>query len=463
MASPSAPVALRQQRTAVSGFEKDGAPYFIKCLLSPGGGVLAAALSDGRVRFFDAATLAALGVIPRPEDNSFVRDVCFASEGCVWVCYSTGIVLEWTCSESRARRSFVASPPSRVARPLRVDADDADERGAFSLAVNAGGDILAVGYEEHIIFYDLRGGGAGGAPVSPGVPPPCLGCFSNSHSGPVIQLAWHPAVPRHLLSASDDGLVCVFDTGIRGETDALVAVLNAEGGVARFGVFGPQAAFVFALTRTDTLSLWSLSSADRVAEFGDLKARLRGAGVDAEYLIDCFCTSEGRLQVLAGAHDGRLWALDVTPAGASLIGALGPAAHAATVRSAVWAQVNAAPSASAPAAPHLPGVVCWTAGEDGQLVQWADPAAAVALPPAARAADGGGGGPVRKATSAALRSLSTPHPLFDAHTRAGGRARPGPVDSRLDAATFGVFSARPVSPPRDGSAALSSDMRALLE
>lgn len=436
-------------------------------MLSPGGGILAAALSDGRVKFFDAATLGAVGVVRRPEDHSFVRDVCFAGEGCIWVCYSTGIVVEWVLSEIRKRRSFVASPPSKMARLLRVDADDADERGAFSLAVNAGGDILAVGYEEHVIFYDLRSPPLAGPASAPtALAPPSLGCFSNSHSGPVVQLAWHAAIPRHLLSASDDGLVCVFDTGIRGETDALVAVLNAESGVARFGVFGPQGAFVFVLTRTDTLSLWSLASADRVAEFGDLKAHLRGAGVEADYLVDCFCTAEGRLQLLAGAHDGRLWALDVTPAGASLIGAVGPTTHTATVRTAVWAQTSAPAAAAAAIAAALlsSGVVCWTAGEDGQLVQWADPAAEAALPAppaaAARGAEGAGGGPVRKATATALRSLSTPHPLFDmpVPARAGAsRVRPGatdpsssqvaPADLQLDAASFGLFSARPVSPP----------------
>ena len=464
--SPPPPRAfLRRQRAAISGFDGDGAPYFTSLRRSPGGGVLAAILSDGRVRFLHAASLDSIGSVPRPAGGPFVRDLCFAGDSRVWICYSTGLVVEWLCAEARARRSFVASPPKRVCVPLRVDADDADERGAFSIAVNASDDILAVGYEEHIIFYDLRGGEA--APQGSSAALPYLGCFSSSHSGPVVQLAWHPVVPRHLLSASDDGLVCLFDTGIRGEDDALVAVLNAEGGVSRFGVFGPQSGFAFVLTRTDALSLWSLASAERVAEFGDLKMRLQDAGVSAEYFVDCWCSAEGRLQLLAGAHDGRLWALDVTPAGASILGTLEPSAHSGTVRTALWAQLAAAapPGAASAALGSRPeGVVCWTAGEDGQLVQWADAAAVASLPPSAAAASGGSdvtSGPIRRAAAGMWRPPDALHPLHD--IRAGGSSRSATAagGAAWDATSFGQTSARPVSPPST-DAAHSTDLLALL-
>lgn len=459
---------MRKQRSIVSGFTADEAPYFIKwwvvsiihgwlllvtcwalySLRSPSGDTLMAVLSDGRIRFINASSLATLGTVQRPADGSFVRDACFADEARVWVCYSTGLVVEWLISGVRPQRSFVAAPAHKggEARLLSVAADDAEERGPFSIAVNAGGDVLVVGYEEHIIFYALCEG-RDTAVTAGGAHPRCLGCYSSSHTGPVIQLAWHPVIPRHLISASDDGLVCVFDTGIRGEDDALVAVLNAESGVARFGTFGPQDGFIYVISRTDALSLWNLASSERIAEFGDLKARLCAGGVGVQYLIDCWCSAEGRLQLLAGDHDGQLWALDVTPSGAVLQGVFGPPTHAATIRTALWSQLTTAGAAAG-------GVVCWTAGEDGLLVQWADEAAQAALSLSTPAAgSGSGSGPVRDVSWRQMSKFAGA-PAMGMHGRL--------VDRESDALSFGRTAARPVSPP-SVAAVHSSDLLALLE
>ena len=410
---------------------------------SPQGTTIAASLSDGRVRLLDAVSLSSVGVIPRPADRSFVRDICFAGEIRVVVCYSTGLVIDWLITAANAPRSFIAVPPFKLGRaaPLRVDADDADERGAFSVAVNDEGDVLAVGFEEHIIFYDLRGP-CGDA----GVAPPVLGCYSSSHNAPVVQLAWHSTVPRHLLSASEDGLVCIFDTGIRGEDDALVAVLNAEGGVSTFGTFGPHKGFVFVLTRTDTLSLWNISTAERIADFGDLKARLQAGGIRVDYFLDCWCNSEGRLYLLTGNHEGQLWVFDITPSGAVLLGALGPATHTSTVRTAVWATLNEAPGVCG-------GTLCWTAGEDGLLVQWADAAAqAVLPPPKTTPASGSVSGPARR--PAALHPLH----IIRSGSAVAGASRESHIPSC--AISFGKTPARPISPPSSGNT--TTDLLSLL-
>jgi WD40 repeat protein len=426
------------------------------------GGIIAAALSDGRVKIHAAVSLAVLGVIPAPSEGACVRDLCF-SDTAAWVTYSTGVVVEWLITGGVAGRAFIASLPFvKGVRPLDANAADADERGPFSIALNSGGDLLAVGYEEHILFYDLRGyGGTGGL----GAPPSCLACYSSSHSGPVVQLVWHPHIPCHLMSGSDDGLVCVFDTSIRGEDDALVAVLNAESGVARFGVFGPQGAFAFVLTRTDTLSLWGLAATERVADFGDLKgALLAASGVRADYLLDCwFCDATGRLVLLVGDHDGRLWALDVTPGGAALLGSLsgakGAAAHSSTVRTAVLSQLFSVPSGATGGGDESPGIVCWTAGEDGQLVEWANASAEAMLGTpsvaSAPATAGSGTAVMRHAPSWKLSSA----PLDGLRAAASAHRRGG---SASEAATFGQRAARPISPPAAGALA-SSDLLDIIQ
>ena len=43
-----------------------------------------------------------------------------------------------------------------------------------------------------------------------------VGEYQESHMEPVVQLAFHPTEPSHLVSAGEDGLLCVFDTRIAG-------------------------------------------------------------------------------------------------------------------------------------------------------------------------------------------------------------------------------------------------------
>ena len=55
--------------------------------------------------------------------------------------------------------------------------------------------------------------------------------------------------------------------GSPGEEEALTTVLTPGSSVSRFGFFGPSSAFLYCLTRTETVSLWNIGSSDRVAYF----------------------------------------------------------------------------------------------------------------------------------------------------------------------------------------------------
>jgi hypothetical protein len=261
-----------------------------------------------------------------------------------------------------------------------------------------------------------------------------------------------------VLSAADDGLLCVFDVTIAGEEDALVTVLNAEGAIARFAPFGRQAAFIFIITRTDRLSLWSLGSADRIAEFGALRQQLSSAGLPLQYLIDCHhygnpvAADDGRLELLIGSHSGELAAFDVTPTtvaptavpadshsmpthGVPFIFSGIEPAHTNTVRSAAWSKDH-----------HGKGIM-YTGGEDGRICQWAahggeHPAApsnghtTSFIHPAVAAATASSTGPVRAAAGSNLskffgRSSASGAPtaaIFG--TRRLKREQPG--DSTMD-------------------------------
>ena len=70
------------------------------------------------------------------------------------------------------------------------------------------------------------------------------GSYTESHTQPVTQLRWHPKFKDHLLSSGDDGVVCVFNTRVPGEADALTTVIAAESAVHTFGFFGDASALM---------------------------------------------------------------------------------------------------------------------------------------------------------------------------------------------------------------------------
>ncbi|RUP52008.1 LOW QUALITY PROTEIN: hypothetical protein BC936DRAFT_143594, partial [Jimgerdemannia flammicorona] len=79
--------------------------------------------------------------------------------------------------------------------------------------------------------------------------------FVESHSEDVTQIHFHPAKSHTLLSASVDGLVCIYDVTLFDEDEALVAVVNSGSSVSKAGFFGPDAEYLYCLTHIETFSL----------------------------------------------------------------------------------------------------------------------------------------------------------------------------------------------------------------
>lgn len=211
-----------------------------------------------------------------------------------------------------------------------------------------------------------------------------LGSFTACHTEEVTAVQFHPMRPTVLLSGSEDGLLCVVETRVASEDDAIRQVLNAESSVARFGLFGPSCELAFVLTHTETLSLWNVERGDRLAHFGDTRERCaralaaqrgvaegdRRAAVDT--LIDCvYCPVRQRLFLVTGTRDGSVHVFHLSPAGVEHAFSL-TGGHIRTVRCVRW-------TADA----------IFTGGEDGRLCAWRH---ADAVPPAA----GHGPGPAAR-------------------------------------------------------------------
>ncbi|RYG51387.1 WD40 repeat domain-containing protein [archaeon] len=287
-------------------------------------------------------------IVCRADSGDTVRDIALTDgqPTCVYICTALGRVV---CANMLTGvQSAVTTFPGIIV-PRKAAVDSADY-GLYAIAVNAGADLMAVSCVSRIYFFDLRGGAA-----------KLLSTYVSSHMEAVTQLAFHPVIPHHLVSGGDDGLVCVFDLTVRTEDDALVVVFNAESAVSRFGFFGDSGAFVWIITRTETLSLWNIGSAERLGNFNSLRMTFMEADLPLDSLLECtYDASTSRLTLLAADFEGGAYACDVTPAAFSVQSHMSLGHVEAPIRCLAFAHVLSA---------HSSSLVVYSGGEDGLLTQ----------------------------------------------------------------------------------------------
>jgi WD40 repeat protein len=222
---------------------------------------------------------------------------------------------------------------------------------ALSVALGYDGVLAAVGGSKaHIHFHDLRNAGA------------FFGSYQDSHTEEVIRVRFQSQVGTNgttplLVSASEDGLACTFDTSKPSEEAALRSVLNVETPLREVGFFGPAYEGVYCLTGSETMSVWHHDSAQRICDFGtDLRDKLSrvAGGLSIDYLVDCSWDEQRQqLELLAGNHFGASALYRVEPDVLSLSHTL-RGGHQGDVRS--WCRASSS--------------ILVTAGEDARLCEW---------------------------------------------------------------------------------------------
>jgi len=246
-----------------------------------------------------------------------------------------------------------------------------------AVSVGLNGSLLASSCESTVFFHDVRcfGSGTSGSPS-------ILGSYLDAHSDTITQLKFHPTQSHILASASEDHLICTFDTSIAAMEDSVVSTFNTESPVARFNYFGENHDAIYALSGNETLSFWHHPSAQRVAEFTNIR---EGLGVD--YLVDCFGpASSNDIYLLAGTFEGRGVVAQMLPTGFNQLSSF-EGGHTA--------QIRCGSAAFSSSADGLPTVRLTTGGEDARLCKWstAAPAAPASFPavqvPGAGAHSGG--------------------------------------------------------------------------
>jgi WD40 repeat protein len=265
---------------------------------------------------------------------------------------------------------------------------------ALSCALGPNTGLLAVGVEEHVNFFDVR------KPAASSDEKNRLGQYANAHTDLVTKVLFHPTQPTTLASGSEDGLVCLYNTGVGQTDEAVVCILNAECPVRDLTFFGTQGDGMAVLTGSEGTSVWHWPSAQRMVQLDDLryaagealgmgKTSKRQEGQVApppppsvfsvQYHYD---GGEGRDRLLLAVSDvqGQIAMLQMQPTGHMIPVFQLQGGHQALVRAVDF---------------DFGSNTIVTAGEDARLCLWST-------------TGGGGGGAVESRSTASPSSSATP-------------------------------------------------------
>lgn len=385
----------------------DSRPYVLQCSLNRDATVLAASLSNRSVQFYEPDEMRRASTFTLAEGDNVIRSIEWADHDPNLLLIATTTPDDYVPLGS-GHKSIRRDPDSDASAVMLFDIRSGQvvdgvrvgrmrqlrgEVGAASLSTT--GFMLAASFGSSIGFFDIRAGLSSHK---------VLDTYTESHCEHITQLKFHPVLPGHLVSGGEDGLVCVFDTRIKGENDAIMSVLAAGDAISQFGFFGPHGAFAHVLTRTDTLSLWNLGSAERITAYPSLRSQFIEAGLTANSLFSCsWDETNNAISLLASNDDGGMYLFDVNETSV-VLNSSEMKGHSAAIRTGVWSKVTDLASQSI-------GNVIYTGGEDGHIVQWVDAGAHHVL------------------QSNAKSELTTPRP-----TPVGEHARPSRGKWRRDAA-----------------------------
>ncbi|CDP03503.1 unnamed protein product [Coffea canephora] len=242
-----------------------------------------------------------------------------------------------------------------------INAGPSEEVFSFSFGGPAD-NLLAAGCKSQVVFWDWR-------------TMKKAACLEESHMEDVTQVHFVPGHQNKLLSASVDGLMCLFDTsGDINEDDHLESVLNVGTSIGKVGFCGDSNQKIWCLTHIETLSVWDWKESIMEVNFEDARSLTsdRWTLGHVDYFVDCYYSmDENRLWVIGGTNSGTLGYFPLycksSQGGASTIGsaeAVLLGGHAGTVRSILpMSRLSGRITQSQ-------GIFGWTGGEDGRLCCW---------------------------------------------------------------------------------------------
>ncbi|KAG7356615.1 anaphase-promoting complex subunit 11 RING-H2 finger-domain containing protein [Nitzschia inconspicua] len=269
-------------------------------------GSIACALSNGQLQLYDERTM---HLVHTYERDNLLTELTFDTfqEHVLAATANDGSL---TLFDIRQRN---APPAMGWKNMLRTDEE------ALTLSVGFDGNIAAVGSSKgKIHFFDVRS--------NKGI----LGSYTQAHTDEVTRVRFQSTggmgttrtTTSVLVSGSEDGLACVFDTSQPTEESAITNILPVQAPIRELGFFGPSMEAIYCLTGSESMQLYhkdeSICRKDFGLQFRDcLNQQLVQNWATAmcggktspispmEYLVDChWDMTRQELSLLTGSVKG---------------------------------------------------------------------------------------------------------------------------------------------------------------
>ncbi|XP_073063353.1 WD repeat-containing protein GTS1 [Primulina eburnea] len=305
---------------------------------------MAVSLSTNEVKLYSPATGQYLGQCEG--HSATINQISFVGPSSPHVLYS--------CSSDSTIRVWDSRSCQQV---TCISAGPSNEIFCFSFG-GSGANLLAAGCKSQISFWDWR-------------TMKRSACLEESHMDDVTQVHFVPGNQSKLVSASVDGLMCLFDTsGNINDDDHLVSVFNVGTSIGKVGFIGEADQKLWCLTHIETLSVWDLNDTRTEANFEDARTLASNSWTNdhVDYFVDCHYSAEvDHLWVIGGTDNGTFGYFPVnygTTHGIEAAEAVFQGGHTGIVRSVL--PMSGIPGRTS----KNSGIFGWTGGEDGRLCCW---------------------------------------------------------------------------------------------
>ncbi|KAK4355680.1 hypothetical protein RND71_024651 [Anisodus tanguticus] len=303
---------------------------------------MAVSLSTNTIKLYSLATGQYIGECNG--HTSTINQISFSSPSSPHVLHS--------CSSDGTLRAWDTRSFQQV---FSVSGGPSQEIFSFSFG-GANHNLLAAGCNSQILFWDWRTKRQ-------------IACLEESHTEDVTQVHFIPGYDDRLISASVDGLMCLFDTGGDiNDDEQLVSVLNVGTSIGKVGFLGEKNQKLWCLTHIETLSVWDWKDERTVASFEDARSLASKSWMadSVDYFVDChYSVEEDRFWVIGGTNGGSLGYFPVSYKETRAIGppeAVLCGGHEGIIRSVL----SGVPGETM----DNHGIFGWTGGEDGRLCCW---------------------------------------------------------------------------------------------
>jgi WD repeat-containing protein 89 len=257
---------------------------------------ISCALSNGNILVYDRSRLLPV-VSYRHEQNSnaVVTDMIYRPND-LSTLLTTGMDGSFVIKDFRQQSNLITQGINICT------VRESHNESLLSLALGFDGYIVALASSKgYIHFVDLR------KMISPSGSTLLLGSYVNSHHDAITMVEFHPDKRSILMSAGEDGLMCIYNTTQPSEEQAIETVINTGSPCRKARFCGSN---IFCFSGSETASMWDWNTGIRVNDGGNFHLRDNLSAIATmpiNYLIDAQWDPDNlHLSICAGNYDGNV-------------------------------------------------------------------------------------------------------------------------------------------------------------